>query len=71
MFFYFCIKQTSKECVKYTSRALALNINIGDDKGGFERDNFFYAQYKSCEVDNNMFIDNLATNLYAKNASKD
>ena len=69
-FLYFCINQTSKECVKHTKWALALTANIGDNKVAFEIDNFFDTLYKFCKADKNMFIENLATNLDLKNESK-
>ena len=66
-FLYFCENKNSKECIKHTNWALALTANIGDNKLGFERNNFFNILYKSCKIKKDMFIEILATTLDLKN----
>ena len=66
-FLYICENKKSKECVKHTNWALALTANIGDNKLGFERNNFFNILYNSCEIKKNMFIESIATNLDLNN----
>ena len=66
-FLYFCENKKSKECVKHTNWALALTANIGDNKIGFEKNKFLNILYKSCKINKDMFIENLATTLDLKN----
>ena len=66
-FLYFCKNKKSKECVKHTNWALALTANIGENKIGFEKNEFLNILYKSCEINKDLFIENLATTLDLKN----
>ena len=66
-FLYICENKNAKECIKHTNWALALTANIGDNKVGFKKNEFYKILYKSCKINKNMFIENLATILDLKN----